>query len=168
MLVDERFKALAGNHVSAEDFLPPMVREALPDDVHVVTRIANGLPEGGPTVLLSEKLWSYPYQRAMAEMDPIDLEAHVFTSGVDAEADGFNLAWGVWHTVEALARESRVFNGGRSSIAYARLWERPRIRPDWADTNGPVQYQDLPQGVVRHVVPMRIIVHHHVTPERWR
>lgn len=156
-MTDDAIAALdIGGHVSAEDFLPVWLREALPEHVTVVTRLEDGMSL--PAVLVKETMGSNGYVRARPETDVIELELHTFTDGIDAEVDGWRLQWAMWSLIDGWASRGRRIDSRGSVLKFATQRERPRRRADWADATGPVQYQDLPLRIERFVQPIRLLV----------
>lgn len=144
--------------LAVEDFLPNMLRRDLPKNVMVFSRQPEDVRF--PFVLVTG-VGSYDYSPMRDGMDVLACEVHVFTEGVDAEVDGVRLAWLVWHLLDRYAKDNAPTSDERRSfVRLAKLLDKPRRRPDWAEAVGPVQYQDLPQGVERHKFHARLVVHH--------
>ncbi|WP_165218180.1 hypothetical protein [Schaalia sp. ZJ1691] len=145
-------------HVSVEEFLPGWLEADLPVDVAVRSRVEEDLFV--PFVLIREAPVSASWDGQDDRVESIDFEVHTFTDGIDAESDGFALQEAIWRLVKRYADSGRRVGDSGSTVAYAKRWDRPRRRADWAEATGPVQYQDLPAGVERFLCSMRIVIHH--------
>jgi hypothetical protein len=146
-------------HASPEDWLPEMFRADLPSGLHVGTRLKDG--QELPFALVAESVANIPWASNEDHMSVVGVDVNTFTDGVDAEVDGFRFHRVLWRLLRSYSYERRVFDSGRSSVAYARVLDQPHRRPDWADATGPVQYQDLPAGVERFISSYLVVVHHH-------
>ena len=149
----------SGKHVAVEDFLPGWLSRALPDGVTVRTRIEEG--DAMPYLLVMEvdpEGVSAAARRGGDDVDVVEVELHAFCEGLDAERACWKLLWASFKLVEEWARKGRRIGSAASFLVGARLLERPRRRPDWADATGPVQYQDLPVGIERFVARARLTI----------
>ena len=98
--------------------------------------------------------------RADDRVDVLEFEVHTFTAGLDAEEVAWRLSWSIIELLRGYAARGKRVPGRESFVKAFELMERPRRREDWADSTGPVQYQDLPVGMERFVFQARLVVLH--------
>lgn len=73
----------------------------------------------------------------------------VFVDGVEADSDGAILSDAVRKAFFAACSEQRVYPG-LGHLHRVRMVSAPKRVTDWASSVGPVQYADLPIGVLRY------------------
>lgn len=79
-------------------------------------------------------------------LDSGQLSIHVFIDGIEADSDGAILS----EAVRVVLRDCvNLVVPGKGHITKVRMQQAPTRKPDWATAVGPVQYADLPTGVVR-------------------
>lgn len=149
-----------GRHVTVETFLPAWLEADLPDGVTCRSRIEEG--DSVPYVMVVEvqPTTGGQFIRADGALDVLEFEVHTFTSGLDAEDVAWRISWSIIKLLREYATRGRRVPGGESFVKAFELMERPRRREDWADSTGPVQYQDLPVGMERFVFQARLVVLH--------
>lgn len=149
-----------GRHVAVETFLPEWLEADLPDGVTCRSRIEEG--NAVPYVMIVEvqPTTGGQFIRSDDAVDVLEFEVHTFTSGLDAEDVAWRISWSIIKLLRDYAARGRRVPGRESFVKAFELMERPRRREDWADSTGPVQYQDLPVGVERFVFQARLVVLH--------
>lgn len=86
-------------------------------------------------------------------LDACQLNVATFCEGIDADQDAALLA----EAVRVVLLGSRnVVVPGKGHMTKIEMVRSPQRRPDWATSVGPVQYADLPTGVVRYETAFRI------------
>lgn len=87
------------------------------------------------------------------------LAVHTFTDGPEADDDGARLSEAIRVILrEAAKRKVRIDD--RNHLHRVTMTSRPRRVSDWATSQGPVQYADLPTGVQRYESLYRVTVRH--------
>nr|DAO00114.1 MAG TPA: tail completion protein [Caudoviricetes sp.] len=149
-----------GKHVTVEAFLPEWLEADLPDGVTCRSRIEEG--DAVPYVMVVEvqPTTGGQFIRSDDAVDVLEFEVHTFTSGLDAEDTAWRISWSIIKLLRDYATRGRRVPGRESFVKAFELMERPRRREDWADSTGPVQYQDLPVGMERFVFQARLVVLH--------
>lgn len=80
-------------------------------------------------------------------IDNARLDVFCFVEGLNADEEGALLS----EAVRIVLRDSvNIVVPGLGHIAEARMSSPPRNAADWDTATGPVQYADLPTGVVRY------------------
>jgi hypothetical protein len=82
-------------------------------------------------------------------LDVASMSLQAITEGIDADIDSSNLLEAVRVVLWRAYRQSTVFPGLGHISDMAEVTE-PRRVTDWATATGPVQYADLPSGLVRY------------------
>ena len=149
-----------GKHVTVETFLPGWLEADLPDGVTCRSRVEEG--DSVPYVMVVEvqPTTGGQFIRSDDALNVLEFEVHTFTAGLDAEDVAWRLSWSIIKLLREYAARGRRVPGGESFVKAFELMERPRRREDWADSTGPVQYQDLPVGMERFVFQARLVVLH--------
>lgn len=80
-------------------------------------------------------------------LDAGQLSVQTFASGIEADTDAGQLGWAA--LVGLRESVNQVFPG-LGHITKARMLGAPHRMSDWASSTGPVQFADLPAGVVRY------------------
>lgn len=80
-------------------------------------------------------------------LDSGQLEVFAFTDGVEADTDGALISEAI--RVVLYGAINKVVPG-RGHITKVDLVSAPKRVPDWDTSTGPVQFADLPVGVVRY------------------
>lgn len=80
-------------------------------------------------------------------LDAAQVVIHTFCEGIDADSDAALLG----EAIRVVLRDSvNVVIPGCGHITKVDMVRRPRRLADWATATGPVQYADLPTGVMRY------------------
>ncbi|WP_189112243.1 hypothetical protein [Pilimelia terevasa] len=88
-------------------------------------------------------------------VDSADVDIHCFAEDPDGDEDAAILS----EAVRVVLRDAAMQQAsvpGRGHITRVEMTSAPRRAPDWATATGPVQYADLPTGVVRYETTYRI------------
>lgn len=143
---------------NVERWLPGLLAEALPASVDVTSRLEEG--QEFPFVLVKEVPLVGPPHIKSALLRLADVELHCFAQGLDAEDDAYDLAVAC---EEVLLGLRGCLVTPSEKLAQVVLTEGAVRRVDWADSTGPVQYQDLPTQVERFGVSARLVVARRIT-----
>lgn len=81
--------------------------------------------------------------------DASQVEIQVFTEDPDGEPKGELISLAIAKAMHEAGMTRRNVPG-KGSIIAIYMTDEPRRAPDWATSQGPVQYADLPAGVWRH------------------
>lgn len=80
-------------------------------------------------------------------LDSGQLEIFTFTDGIEADSDGALLS----EAVRVVLRDAiNQVVPGKGHLTKVELVSAPKRQPDWDTATGPVQYADLPAGVIRY------------------
>lgn len=82
-------------------------------------------------------------------VDSVLLQVNVFTQDPDADEEGAILSDAV-RAVLYGAYRNQIVVPERGHISYFHVRQPPKRAADWATATGPVQYADLPTGVMRY------------------
>lgn len=135
-----------------EDLLLHLLRERLPD-IQVQSLIAAD--QTFPLVLIRNTGTWGDWDGDQRFLDAGSIQVNCFTRGINADIDGSLLS----DAVRVAIRDSvNKVVPGRGHITYQRLIERGHRATDWATSSGPVQYADLPQGVLRYESTFEIAI----------
>lgn len=141
-----------------EEWLPGLLRDRLPSNVHVTSSLKDGqempcvLVKTVPMVGKPSAYWRWKQR--------IDFEIHVYAEGIDAEADAADLAEDVRAILMELGESNLVLFDGAASLVECAIWKDPHRKSDWADSNSVVQFQDLPQATERFLIEARAVLHY--------
>lgn len=132
---------------------------AVEDLVLLILRAA--LPDVPVYTLVPEKTDLFPFVLVRADYDPgnwkgdhrfLDrsmIAVHTFTEDPDGDDQGAVLSEAI-RVILANFMRNPVKPDGSEAIRKIRMTSRPRRVPDWATSQGPVQYADLPTGAYRY------------------
>lgn len=84
--------------------------------------------------------------------------AEVFTDGLDADADGPRILLAMRNALTRAALANDPVLDGLGWVQAGRVVGKPVRRADYANSEGPVQYADLPQEWVRYMATFRITI----------
>lgn len=140
---------------NVEHWLPAMMSDELPEGISVISRLRDGQPY--PFILVKETpLSGSPHvDRDRARF--VDVEAHCFAEGIDAEDDARDMAVACETVLRRFGDEGRLVTAAEK-FADVRIVESAARRSDWSDAVSTVQYQDLPTGVERFRVQARLVI----------
>lgn len=126
-----------------EDLVLALLRDKL-DGIPVRSLIADD--QQFPMVLVRRSGDWGEWKGDSRFLDSGQLSVHAFVSGIEADSDGAILS----EAVRVVLRDSvNVVIPERGYVTKVRMQQAPTRKPDWATAVGPVQYADLPTGVVR-------------------
>jgi len=144
-----------------EDFAAPLLRQELPG-VNIWTLIPSDLENKIPGVLVRKDLGP-----GINNSDPrgfteeVYLQIECFTSDPDGDLQGAQLAEAVRVVFRNAWLKGTVLNN--TWINRFRMPAEPNRKADFADSAGPVQYADLPQGYWRYQIRLNFLVRHNVS-----
>lgn len=87
-------------------------------------------------------------------LDKATLNVDCLTYGINSDEDANLLA----EAVRVALRDSVNEVTPYGYLTKVELLERPKRAPDWANSVGPVQYADLPEGVERWATTYRLVI----------
>lgn len=87
-------------------------------------------------------------------LDTATLNVDCLTYGMNSDEDANLLA----EAVRVALRDSVNKVTPYGYLTRVQLLERPKRAPDWANSVGPVQYADLPEGVERWATSYRLVI----------
>lgn len=87
-------------------------------------------------------------------IDRAVLKVDCLTGGINADDDSALLS----EAVRVALRDSVNTVTPYGYLTKVSMTERPKQAPDWANSVGPVQYADLPEGVVRWTTSYRLSI----------
>lgn len=126
-----------------EDILLAVLRPAL-TSVSVTTLVEEGI-EFPAVIVRTIGSWG-SWGADPRFTDTTSVEVHVFCDGVNADEDCSLLS----DAVRVVLRDAvNTVVEGRGWLTEATMIDRFKRVADWATATGPVQYADLPSGVVR-------------------
>lgn len=136
-----------------EDLFLAILRENLPDSIPVQSLYSDD--QTFPVVLVRRAPdWGF-WDGQEPWLDMASVEIHVLCQGIEADKDCAVLS----NAIRAILRRSvnKVYPGlGHIKSCY--VLQAPHRTPDWATSSGPVQYADLPTGVMRYETMYRCAI----------
>lgn len=127
-----------------EDLLLAVFRDAF-SQVEVITRYSKD--QGFPVILLRRiDSWGRP-DRDDRFVQTHQVVVHTLCNGLNAEEDASLLAEAA---KVVLTNSVNKVMPGLGHVTMVDPISLPNMAPDWATSTGPVQYADLPTGVVRY------------------
>lgn len=118
-----------------------------------------------PYVLLRKAVFGNPSEPDTRFLDSFYFSAEAFTAGPEADIEGPKILAAMRIELLRAAINHDQVPGGLGWIQAARVVDPPRRRADFANSEGPVQYADLPDGYARYTATFRIeIKRAHVGP----
>jgi len=137
--------ALAQFH-PVEDLILALLRDGLPEAIHVNSLVADG--QEWPLVLVRRGLdWGFWAGDPRGFIDSGTLAISVFCDGLEADSDAAYLSEAVR---VILHRSVNKVVSGLGYLTEVDLDNAPHRVTDWASATGPVQFADLPTGVMRY------------------
>lgn len=129
-----------------EDIALARLRATIPSSIQVNSLVQDS--QSFPLILVRRQpdfgSWSGDDR---GYIDNGQLVVHVYCQGIEADSDCAFLSEAVR---VALRASVNVPVEGIGHISAVRMLNAPRRVPDWATSQGPVQYADLPTGVQRY------------------
>lgn len=135
-----------------EDLLLPILREGL-SGVRVQSLIEAN--QKFPLVLPRRLPHFGEWAADSRFTDEADISAQCFCEDPDGDEDAAILSEAVRVVLRDAGLAGKVVQG-RGRIISVRMTSAPRRATDWATATGPVQYADLPTGVIRYETQYRI------------
>lgn len=128
-----------------EDLILALLRDALPD-IACQTLIARG--QTFPFILVRRNGDYGEWDGDPRFLDAAQIDIHVYVAeGVNTHSDAQLLS----EAVRVTLRDSiNKVVPGYGYLVKCDMKNSPRYSPDWAPSVGPVQYADLPEGVIRY------------------
>lgn len=154
--------ASSENEMIAEDVILELFRRRLPG-VRFTSLIEQDRPT--PYVLLRKANFGSEWRADDRFLDSFYFSVETFNSGPEADSEGPRIIAAMKNelTRAALAHDSVL--DGLGWVQQGRLVQSPRRRADYANSEGPVQYADLPQDYARYMATFFIqIKRAHVGP----
>lgn len=142
-----------GDFKPIEDVILPLLRPRL----HGV-RVQSLIEALGPFPLVvarraDPKAYWGGDERGFIDQGFVQIDA--FTQDPEGDDQGGALSEAVRVAFRDLAREQEATPDG-AFISKSQMIHYPRRIPDWATSNGPVQYADLPSGIHRYETLYRV------------
>jgi hypothetical protein len=144
--IPSHIKAIA-EFSPVEDVILPILRQRLEPEIPVGSLIA--MDQTFPFVLVRRGRIIGNWNGDPRFTDSARVDINCFVEGVDADEDAAILA----EAIRVILRDAwlnQIVVPGRGHIILCTLETPPRRAPDWATATGPVQYADLPTGVIRY------------------
>ncbi|MEV1109937.1 hypothetical protein AB0I95_14940 [Micromonospora sp. NPDC049751] len=137
-----------------EDLLLPILREGLPGvPVQSLITADQRFPLVLPRRIPHFGEWSADQRFT----DEADVTVQCFAEDPDGDEDAGILS----EAVRVVLRDAGLTGKavpGRGRIISVRMTSAPRRATDWATATGPVQYADLPTGVIRYETQYRVAI----------
>lgn len=154
--------ASAEHELIAEDVILELLRRRLPDMRFTSLIEQDRKP---PFVLVRKALFGNQHRGDERFIDSFYFTAHVFAEGLDADAEAPVVLAAIGNELKKAALMHDEVLDGLGWVSSTRVVEQARRRSDYADSEGPVQFADLPQGWVRYTAIFHLqIKRAHVGP----
>lgn len=130
----------------AEDILLAILRDGLPD-----VPIYSLIPDDAPPMFVLVRRYSTfgSWTGDPRFVDAGRFTIHTYTSDPDGDEKGAVLSEAVRVVLRNAWLQHKVVPG-RGSVIRIDMIDAPTRKPDWATSQGPVQYADLPTGFWRY------------------
>lgn len=149
----------------AEDIAVEVIRARLPG-LEVTTLIEQDMPP--PFVLVRSISFQGTWSSDPRFMRDYYISIESFTSGLESDVEGPQIHIAVEGALRRSGFANDVVLDGLGWIEEAELIEPARRVADWANSEGPVQYADLPEGWARFYSAHRIkIKRAHIGPHAY-
>lgn len=138
--------ALAEN-APLEDFLLALLRERLPEPIRVQSLVE--MDQRFPLVLVRRIPGMGDGKGDPRFLDSSVAAVHVFVEGVEGDSDAAVLS----EAIRVILRDAWLNHKvvpGVGHLTHFEVAQVARRTTDWSTSMGPVQYADLPAGVVRY------------------
>ena len=153
---------LVENEIVIEDAMLELFRRRLPD-LRFTSLIEQDRPT--PFVLIRKVAPANLGMRDYRFLETFYFSAEAFTSGLDADVDGPRVLLAMREALTRAALEHDPILGNLGWLQAGQMVGDAMRRADWANSEGPVQYADLPQEWVRYTATFRVqIKRAHVGP----
>lgn len=139
--------------IIVEDAMLELYRRRIPD-LRFTSLIEQDTP--APYVLIRKVAPNNAWASDLRFLETFYFSAEVFTSGLDADADGPRIILAMRNSLVRAGLDKDIVLGGLGWIQGGRMVGDAMRRADYANSEGPVQYADLPQGWVRYMATFRV------------
>lgn len=140
--------ASSEHEMIAEDVVLELFRRRLPG-VRFTSLIEQDRP--APYVLLRKANYGGDWQPDDRFLTAFYFSVETFTSGLEADSEGPQIIAAMKNELTRAALANDPVLDGLGWVQAGRLVESPRRRADFANSEGPVQYADLPQDYARYM-----------------
>jgi len=136
-----------------EDLILPVLRARMPDMAfHALIEDAAEMP----FALVRGGVWGVWDGDERGLLQVTSFNVHTYTTGVDGDQDGARLQEAVRVSLRNAGRaQDSVPDVGH--LVRVTLQTEPRRVPDWATSQGPVQFADLPTETWRYEALYRVV-----------
>lgn len=145
----------AKNVILAEDVMLDIVRKRLPG-LQVTSWIDQDMVP--PYVLFREAPFVGQLASDSRFLEEFYVTGECFTQIPDGDIDAPRILTAIGTAIERAGYAHDEILDGLGWVQSARLIEPPNRRADFANSEGPVQYADLPQGYARFISTYHILV----------
>lgn len=153
------------HEIVIEDVVLELLRRRIPD-LHFSSLIEQDRP--APFVLIRKVAPNSSGLRDYRFLETYYFSAETFTSGLDADIDGPRIILAIRNALTRAALDHDPILDGLGWIQSGWVVGDAVRRADYADSEGPVQYADLPQEWVRYTATFRVqIKRAHVGPNTF-
>ncbi|WP_211225724.1 hypothetical protein [Nocardioides alkalitolerans] len=125
-----------------------LLRAGLPDSIPVRSLIPEEVTFPIVLVRRASNWGQWSGHKRFIDSGAVSIQA--FCSGIDADSDAAILSEAVRVILYDSINTPVSTTTSNGHLTQVRLLESPRRVTDWASAVGPVQYADLPKGVVRY------------------
>lgn len=139
----------------AEDVGLGLLRDALPDMDFTPLISQDRVP---PYVLIRADIFPARFGVDQRFQYEIYLTCESFTRGINADIEGIVILNAVTQALQRLATKNTPIYDGLGWLNEVEVIDLPARRSDWATSEGPVQYADLPQDYVRCISSYRLLI----------
>lgn len=136
-----------------EDVVLELFRRRIPD-LRFTSLIEQD--RSAPFILLRKVAPNSSTARDPRFIETFYFTAETFTSGLDADADGPRIILAMRNALARAAAEHDLVHNGLGWVQSGYVIGDAARRADYANSEGPVQYADLPQDWVRYIATFKI------------
>lgn len=148
MALPESVLASSETAMVVEDVVLELFRRRLPG-VRFTSKIEQDRP--APYVLLRAANFGNEWQADERFLESFYFSVETFTSGLEADVEGPLIIAAMNKQLKLAALSHDLVLDGLGWVQEGRLVQKPRRRADYANSEGPVQYADLPQDYARYM-----------------
>lgn len=141
------------NDIVIEDAMLELFRRRIPD-LRFTSLIEQDRPS--PFVLIRKVAPNSSWDGDPRFLETFYFSAETFTSGLDADADGPRIIFAMRNALVRAGIEKDMVLGDKGWIQSGYMVGDAARRADYANSEGPVQYADLPQEWVRYMATFRV------------
>lgn len=140
--------ASSEHEMIAEDVALELFRRRLPG-VRFTSLIEQDRP--APYVLIRRANFGNEWRADERFLESFYFSVETFTSGLEADVEGPRIIAAMKNELTRAALSHDPVLDGLGWVQEGRLVQPPRRRADYANSEGPVQYADLPQDYARYM-----------------